>query len=90
MPAGCLIVREPLEKITIANRCIAHNDNPLSNTEYLINIVRQGTIVYFPKNMQQSIGFSEYQLTRQLPEILQSSLPSIEEIEAEIGGIEGE
>jgi hypothetical protein len=30
---------------------------------------------------------SEYQLTQHLPESLQSSLPSIEEIEAEIEGV---
>ena len=32
------------------------------------------------------IGVSEYQLVSQLPEEFKSSLPSIEEIEAEIGG----
>jgi len=36
--------------------------------------------------MQQPMGISEYELTRQLPEGLKSSLPSIAEIEAEIGG----
>ena len=45
------------------------------------------TIVeYALKEMQQPMGISEYQLTQHLPEQLQSSLPSIEAIEAEIGG----
>jgi len=45
------------------------------------------TIVeYALKNMQHPLGVSEYQLTQQLPESFQSSLPSIEEIEKEIGG----
>jgi hypothetical protein len=33
------------------------------------------------------MGISEYELTRHLPEQFKGSLPSIEEIEAEIGGI---
>jgi len=49
------------------------------------------TIVeYALKDMQQAMGISEYQLTQHLPESLQSSLPSIAEIEAEIGGFRGE
>jgi hypothetical protein len=34
--------------------------------------------------MNKPIGISEYQLTRALPKELQSSLPSIEQIEAEL------
>lgn len=46
------------------------------------------TIVeYALKNMQQPLGVSEYQLTQQLPEQFQSSLPSIADIEKEIGGL---
>jgi len=36
------------------------------------------------------IGISEYELTRALPENLRSSLPSIEELEAELGGMHKE
>jgi len=36
------------------------------------------------------IGVSEYQITTNLPEQLRSSLPSIEQIEAELGGFEDE
>ena len=46
------------------------------------------TIVeYALKKTGQAMGVSEYQLTQQLPKDFQSSLPSIEEIEAEIGEV---
>src|SRR3990167_1980302 len=41
---------------------------------------------YALRDMHKPIGISEYELTRALPENLKSSLPSIEEIEAELGG----
>ena len=41
---------------------------------------------YALRGMTQPIGVSEYQLTRALPRDLQSSLPSIEAIEAELVG----
>jgi len=40
--------------------------------------------------INKPIGISEYELTRALPENLRSSLPSIEELEAELGGIHQE
>ena len=43
---------------------------------------------YSLKTTTQPIGISEYQLTQILPENLKSSLPSIEEIEAELGEID--
>jgi hypothetical protein len=36
--------------------------------------------------MHKPIGVSEYQITKALPDELKSSLPTIEEIEAELGG----
>ncbi|MEB2308909.1 MAG: PDDEXK nuclease domain-containing protein [Candidatus Brocadiaceae bacterium] len=39
---------------------------------------------YALRDMHKPIGVSEYELTRSLPENLKSSLPSIEEIEAEL------
>jgi len=42
---------------------------------------------YALRDMHKPIGISEYELTRALPENLKSSLPSIEEIEAELGGM---
>ncbi|NOR71723.1 MAG: DUF1016 family protein [Methylomarinum sp.] len=41
---------------------------------------------YALSDIQKPIGVSEYQLTQALPENLQSKLPSIEEIENELGG----
>lgn len=41
---------------------------------------------YALRGMTQPIGISEYELTRALPESLKSSLPTIEEIEAEFSG----
>ena len=41
---------------------------------------------YALRGMTKAIGVSEYQLTRALPREFRSSLPSIEEIEAELEG----
>ena len=41
---------------------------------------------YALRDVHKPIGVSEYELTRALPDNLKSSLPSIEEIEAELGG----
>ena len=41
---------------------------------------------YALRGMTQPIGISEYELTRALPESLKTSLPTIEEIEAEFSG----
>jgi len=41
---------------------------------------------YALSDIQKPIGVSEYQLTQSLPENLQSKLPSIEDIENELGG----
>jgi len=37
-------------------------------------------------HIQNPIGVSEYELTRALPDDLKSSLPTVEEIEAELSG----
>ena len=41
---------------------------------------------YTLRDVHKPIGISEYELTRSLPDNLKSSLPSIEEIEAELSG----
>ena len=41
---------------------------------------------YALRGVDKPIGISEYELTRALPESFESALPSIEEIEAELGG----
>lgn len=48
---------------------------------------KKDTVVeYALRNINKPIGVSEYTITQNLPEELRSSLPSIEEIEAELGG----
>ncbi|MDO9010375.1 MAG: PDDEXK nuclease domain-containing protein [Gallionella sp.] len=48
---------------------------------------KKDTVVeYALRNINKPIGVSEYTITQNLPEELKSSLPSIEEIEAELGG----
>lgn len=48
---------------------------------------RNGVVAeYALRGMTQPIGVSQYELTRALPRELRSSLPSIEEIEAELAG----
>jgi len=41
---------------------------------------------YALRDIQKPIGVSDYELTRALPDNLKSSLPTIEELEAELGG----
>lgn len=43
-------------------------------------------VEYSLKNIEKPIGISEYTLTKFLPEDMKAVLPSIEEIEAELGG----
>jgi predicted nuclease of restriction endonuclease-like (RecB) superfamily len=43
---------------------------------------------YALRDIHKPIGVSEYQLTQSLPDDLKSSLPSIEEIERELGGLD--
>jgi len=42
------------------------------------------------RDIKKSIGISEYELTESLPENLKGSLPSLEEIEAELSGEAGD
>ncbi len=44
---------------------------------------------YALRDIHKPIGISEYELTRALPDNLKSSLPSVEEIEAELSGEKG-
>jgi len=58
-------------------------DNPTIGI--LICKSKKKTVVeYALKDLNKPIGVSEYQLTRILPDEFQPSLPSIEEIEAEL------
>lgn len=46
-------------------------------------------VEYTLRDIHKPIGVSEYIITQNLPDELRSSLPSIEEIEAELGGYDG-
>ena len=55
--------------------------------EFGQQVVARITIAkYAPSDIQKPMGVSEYQLTQSLPDDLKPSLPSIEEIERELGG----
>ena len=59
-------------------------DNPTIGI--LICKSKNNTVVeYALRDVNKPIGVSEYAITRNLPDALKSSLPSIEEIEAELG-----
>ena len=52
---------------------------------------KNNTIVeYSLKDINKPMGISEYKLTKLIPDDFKSSLPSIEEIEAELGGMDDE
>ena len=60
-------------------------DNPTIGI--LICKSKNDTVVeYALQDVHKPIGVSEYTITKHLPDELKSSLPSIEEIEAELGG----
>ncbi len=48
------------------------------------------TVEYSLRDLNKPIGVSEYQITESLSETLKSSLPNIEQIEAELGGYDDE
>ena len=63
----------------------SEQDNPTIGI--LICKSKNNTVVeYALKDIHKPIGVSEYMITRSLPDEFKSSLPSIEEIEAELGG----
>lgn len=63
-------------------------DNPTIGI--LICKSKNNTVVeYALQDIYKPIGVSEYTITQHLPDELKSSLPSIEEIEAELGGYDG-
>jgi predicted nuclease of restriction endonuclease-like (RecB) superfamily len=66
---------------------ILKTDQDKPTVGMLICKSKKKTVVeYSLKDMHKPIGVSEYQLTHALPDELKSSLPTIEEIEAELGG----
>ncbi len=59
------------------------HDNP-SIGLILCQDKKQVLAEYALRGLNKSIGVSEYELTRALPETLRSALPTIEEIEGEL------
>lgn len=64
----------------------AEQDNP---TIGLLLCKNKNKVVaeYALRDTAQPIGVAEYQLVASLPAALESSLPSIEQIESELGGV---
>ena len=71
----------------VDNRLRHSSDNPTIGM-ILCQDRNQVIAEYALKGIDKSIGISEYTLTQALPEEFKSSLPSIEEIEQELGGSE--
>jgi hypothetical protein len=74
--------------LSAANDILRHpSDNP---TIGLMICKNKNSIIaeYALKNINQPIGISEYQLTKIFPEEFTSSLPTIEEIENELKGMD--
>ncbi|MBN1981847.1 MAG: DUF1016 family protein [Chitinivibrionales bacterium] len=66
---------------------ILKSDQDKPTVGMLICKSKKKTVVeYSLKDWNKPIGVSEYQITKALPDELKSSLPTIEEIEAELGG----
>lgn len=59
-------------------------DYDLKKTWLKTVLERPNVVIDFLKDIHKPIGVSEYAITRNLPEEFKSSLPSIEEIEAEL------
>jgi CRISPR/Cas system-associated exonuclease Cas4 (RecB family) len=76
--------------VTAVDKILADKvDN--STIGLLICKEKNSTVVeYALQDINKPIGVSEYELTKSLPENLKLSLPSIEEIEAELDGLECE
>lgn len=73
--------------MTAVNRLLAHPDDQPSLGLLLVREKNQILVEYALSNTTQPISVAEWetQLTRSLPKDLQASLPSIEEIERELG-----
>ena len=71
-------------KAAVDGEIKGENDNPTIGL--LICKSKNDTVVeYSFKDINKPLGISEYQLTKVLPDGFKSSLPTIEEIEAELG-----
>ncbi|MDL2121595.1 MAG: PDDEXK nuclease domain-containing protein [Deltaproteobacteria bacterium] len=82
-----LTLDEPFRERELDDKLKHETDNP-SIGLILCQDKKKILAEYALRGMQKPIGISEYELTRALPDSLKSALPTIEEIEAELGGKE--
>lgn len=68
--------------LSAADEMLRHADDQPSIGVILCKSKRQVIVEYTLRDMRKPIGVSEYQLTQALPQYLQTSLPTIEELEA--------
>ena len=80
-----LTLDEPFRERELDDKLKHETDNP-SIGLILCQDKKKILAEYALRGMQKPIGISEYELTRALPDSLKSALPTIEEIEAELGG----
>jgi hypothetical protein len=72
--------------LTAVNELIRHPDDQPSIGIILCKTKERIVAEYALRDINQPIGISEYRLAESLPEKLQGSLPTIEELETELGG----
>ncbi len=71
--------------LNIVDDKLRHPDDQSSIGLILCQEKKRLIAEYALRGMNKAIGVSEYQLTRYLPKRLKGSLPTIEEIEKELG-----
>jgi len=76
--------------LTAVDEQVKHPDDGPTIGLLLCKAKNKVVAEYALRNNAQPLGVSEYQLVESLPEELQTSLPSIEQIERELGGPPGE
>jgi hypothetical protein len=72
--------------LSAVNDFLRHPDDHPSIGIILCKTKERIVAEYALRDINQPIGISEYRLAESLPEKLQGSLPTIEELEIELGG----
>jgi hypothetical protein len=74
--------------LAIVDDLLRHADDQPSIGLILCKQKGQITAEYALRNINTPIGISEYKITESLPETLQSSLPTVQQLEAELANVE--
>jgi predicted nuclease of restriction endonuclease-like (RecB) superfamily len=74
--------------LAVVDDLLRHPDDAPSIGLVLCKEKSQVVAEYSLRNMASPIGVSEYQITEALPDVLKRSLPTVEQLEAELAGIE--